>query len=112
MKLVIAVVQDSDVDDILEALMDSGFSVTQVLSAGGFLREANVTLLIGAEDERVAEAIAAVDMHSNARRMFVNPLMPMAPVPDSDLYQNNSDSVRVGASVFVVNVRRFVRLSG
>lgn len=108
MKLVIAVVQESDVDDIQGALLDAGFHTTQILSAGGFLREANVTLLIGVEEADVAKAIQIVDRHSNARRMFVNPLMPMAPAVD----QGDSESVRVGATVFVVNVRRFERLTG
>ncbi len=108
MKLVIAVVQESDVDDILEAILDAGFHATQILSAGGFLREANVTLLIGVDESDVPKAIQIVDRHSNARRMFVNPLMPMAPAED----QGSSESVRVGASVFVVNVRRFERLTG
>jgi len=109
---VIAVVQESDVEDILAALLDAGFHATQILSAGGFLREANVTLLIGVEEHEVQEAIAIVDRHSTARRLFVNPLMPMAAVPDTRLYQGESDSVRVGASVFVLNVRRFERLTG
>lgn len=111
MKLVIAVVQDSDVDEILDALMRADLKATQITSSGGFLREANVTLLIGVEEDRVQDAIAIVDQNSNARRMFVNPLMPVAPVFNTGLQQGESDSVRVGASVFVLNVSRFVRLT-
>lgn len=111
MKLVIAVVQDSDVDAILDGLLESGFKATQISSAGGFLREANVTLLIGVEENRVDEVTEIVGTHSNARKMFVNPLMPMAPVQNSALYQGSSGPVRVGASVFVLNVSRFARLT-
>lgn len=111
MKLVIAVVQDSDVDEILDALMLADLKATQITSSGGFLREANVTLLMGVAEDRVHDAIAIVDKNSNARRMFVNPLMPVAPVSNTRLQQGDSDSVRVGASVFVLDVSRFVRLT-
>lgn len=111
MKLVIAVVQDSDVDEILDALMLAGLKATQITSSGGFLREANVTLLMGVEEDQVHQAIAIVDQNSNARRLFVNPLMPVAPVSSSRLQQGDGNSVRVGASVFVLNVSRFARLT-
>lgn len=111
MKLVIAIVQDSDVDEILDALARADFRVTQITSAGGFLREPNITLFIGVDDDDVNRAIELVDQHSNARRMFVNPLMPMAPIPESDHFSGDSTSVRVGASVFVLNVQRFIRLA-
>lgn len=111
MKLVIAVVQDTDVDEILDALTRAGIGVTQINSAGGFLREPNVTLFIGVDDGDVPLAVQIVDEHSKARRMFVNPLMPMAPVPESEHFSGDANSVRVGASVFVLNVRRYVRLT-
>lgn len=111
MKLVIAIVQDSDLDDILESLTQSGFIATQIHSAGGFLREPNVTLFIGVDENDVPEVVSIVDANSKARRMFVNPLMPTAPVPESEHFNGDSSSVRVGASVFVVNVERFIRLT-
>ncbi len=107
MKLVIAVVQDTDAESIMEALAEKGYRATQITSAGGFLREVNVTLFIGVESPDVPAVVDIVERHSTARRKFVNPLMPFAPVESSD-----DSSVRVGASVFVVNVSRFVRLTG
>lgn len=111
MKLVIAIVQESDVDEILDALTEAGIGVTQITSAGGFLREPNITLFIGVEEADVDRAIDIVDQNSKARRMFVNPLMPMAPVPEAEHFRGDSTSVRVGASVFVLNVQRFVRMT-
>lgn len=111
MKLVIAVVQESDVDAIMDALTDSGITATQITSAGGFLREPNVTLFIGVDESLVKTAIDIVDRNSNARRMFVNPLMPVAPIPESKHFSGDSTSVRVGASVFVVSVERFIRMT-
>lgn len=112
MKLVIAIVQESDVDEMLDALTDANISATQITSAGGFLREPNITLFIGVNENDVQKAIEIVDKNSNARRMFVNPLMPVAPIPESEHFRGDSTSVRVGASVFVLQVERFVRLTG
>lgn len=111
MKLVIAIVQASDADEILDALVEKSINATQITSAGGFLREPNVTLLIGVDDAAVHTVIDIVDRNSNARRMFVNPLMPMAPIPESEHFRGDTTLVRVGASVFVVDVERFFRLT-
>lgn len=108
MKMIIAVVQGSDVDAILDALGETTHRVTQIDSAGGYLREANVTLLIGAEDDEIRSVVNIIEENSKARRKFVNPLMPFASVSDGD----EESSVRVGASVFIVNISRFERLTG
>lgn len=108
MKMVIGIVQDSDVDAILDALGETAHRVTQIESAGGYLREPNVTLLIGADDDEVSNVVEILEVNSKARRKFVNPLMPFAFVGDDD----NESSVRVGATVFILNINRFERLTG
>ncbi len=57
MKLVIAIVRDSDSDAISHALTSADLRVTQVASTGGFLRRGNTTLLIGLDDEQVEPAL-------------------------------------------------------
>lgn len=109
MKLVIAVVQGSDAEDVLDALHKGGFRATQINSAGGFLRISNVTFLIGVDDDQVPTVARIVGRNTNARRAFVNPLMPFASVSVEDA---DFEPVRVGASIFVLPVRRFERLTG
>ncbi len=108
MKLVIAVIQGSDAESVLDALVSAGHRATQISSAGGYLRESNVTLLIGADDAAVTDVVDLVEKNSTARRRFVNPLMPFAPVTS----EHDDSSVRVGASVFIVKVNRVERLTG
>ena len=67
-----------------------------------------MTLLIGAEDEEVPGVVNIIEENSKARRKFVNPLMPFAPVGGDD----DESSVRVGATVFIMNISRFERLTG
>ncbi|MER3557036.1 MAG: hypothetical protein C4302_03585, partial [Thermus sp.] len=47
MKLILAIVQDTDAPGLTKALLEKGFQSTKLASTGGFLREGNTTLLIG-----------------------------------------------------------------
>jgi len=109
MKLVIAVVQGNDAEQLLAALTRKGFRATQINSAGGFLRERNVTLLIGVRDEDVPEVQETVQANCHSRTRFVNPLMPI--IEPGEFYIPSPVEVLVGgATVFVVNVERYERL--
>ncbi|MCS7308615.1 MAG: cyclic-di-AMP receptor, partial [Armatimonadetes bacterium] len=60
MKLVIAVVHDRDKNKISDTLLRNGFKFTKVASTGGFLREGNVTLFIGVEDEDLEQVLRLI----------------------------------------------------
>jgi uncharacterized protein YaaQ len=53
MKLILAIVRDSDDRPVIDKLITNGFRVTRVASTGGFLRRGNATLLIGVEPDQV-----------------------------------------------------------
>jgi uncharacterized protein YaaQ len=109
MKLVMAVVQGKDADELLDALARRGFSVTQINSAGGFLRESNVTLLLGVEDEQVAEVYQLIRANCHTRTQYVNPLLPV--MEPGEFSMANPVEVQVGgAAVFVLKMARFVHV--
>ncbi len=109
MKLVVAVVQGKDADGLLSALGRRGFSVTQINSAGGFLRESNVTLLLGVEDEQVAEVFALIRQNCHTRTQYVNPLLPV--MEPGEFYMPTPVEVEIGgAAVFVLKMAQLVRL--
>jgi len=64
MRLIIAIVRDTDGEEILQALLKAECRVTRIASRGGFLRRSNATLLIGVEPERVKEVIHLVREYS------------------------------------------------
>ena len=104
--LLMAVVQDQDLDSATKAVQAIGASVTYLSSSGGFLGRRNATLLIGLPTAREAEALAALQEACRQRIEYMTlPLvgspMPMpAPVP-----------VTVGgATIFVINVEQFEKL--
>jgi uncharacterized protein YaaQ len=57
MKLILAIVHDSDSDSVTQGLTTADFRVTRVASTGGLLRRGMTTLLIGLEADQVDAAI-------------------------------------------------------
>jgi len=64
MKMIVAILHNTDGDPALAALTESGFRVTRVAATGGFLRRGNATLLIGVEERQVPDALQILREHS------------------------------------------------
>lgn len=104
--LLVAVIQDQDLETASRALQSVGASLTYLSSAGGFLGRRNATLLIGLPAEKEEEALNVLQTSCRQRIEYMTlPLegspMPMpAPVP-----------VTVGgATVFALPVERFEQI--
>ena len=108
MKLVITVVHDRDKNRITEALLRNGMKFTKIGSTGGFLREGNVTLLIGVDDEEVDRVINVIGESCKTREQFVNVLPPDA-APVGSFMPSPVKVLVGGAILFVVDVERFER---
>mgnify|MGYP001180919817 FL=1 len=109
MKLIFAVIQGKDADALLTALRERGYRSTQINSAGGFLRENNVTVLIGVEDQHVPDVMRVIKQNCYTRTQYVNPLLPI--MEPGEFYVPNPVEVQVGgATVFVLNVQRLERI--
>ena len=110
MKLIFAVIQGKDADALLTALREEGFRSTQINSAGGFLRENNVTVLVGVDDQYVPDVLRIVKQNCYTRTQYVNPLLPI--MEPGEFYVPNPVEVQVGgATVFVLNVQYSERIS-
>lgn len=110
MKLVVAIVQARDADGLVRALVERGFFTTQINSAGGFLRESNVTLLLGVQEQYVTEVVRIARQQCQSRTRFVNPLMPI--LEPAEFHVANPVEVHVGgATIFVLNVERYERVA-
>ncbi|NLU41702.1 MAG: hypothetical protein GXX08_05835 [Firmicutes bacterium] len=106
MKLIIAVVQDQDVDRLVDALMDEGYRATKLASTGGFLKSGNTTLLIGVEDSHADRVVDIVKDTCKSRTQMVAPLTAVGRSMSN--YVPSPVEVPIGgATVFVVNVERF-----
>lgn len=110
MKLMVAVIQERDAAALTNALVERGFFFTQIDSTGGFLRESNVTVLIGVQTELVPEVVRLLRQHGQARVRYVNPLMPI--IEPAEFHVASPVEVFVGgATVFVLSVERYERVA-
>lgn len=57
MKMIIAILPDSEADNVTQALSVENFRITRIASTGGLLHHGVITLLIGVEDDAVDKAI-------------------------------------------------------
>ena len=109
MKLLICVINSDDRYPLLDALIERGHSATVFSTIGGFLREGNTTLLIGAPDQKVHDVLRVIRTHCETRTKIVYPFPAAAGYEEA--YMSTPIEVEVGgAVVFVINVDRFEKL--
>lgn len=108
MKLIIAVVQDKDSNRLINALGEQNFQTTKLATTGGFLKEGNTTLMIGCEDDYVADALKIIEKNCSQREQMVAPISPMG--GNADSYIPKPVKVEVGgATVFILPIESFYR---
>lgn len=110
MRLVIAVVNATDIERLLRGLGNRGFRATTIDVSGGFLRQGNVTLLVGVLEAFVADVINLIDDACRARVQVIDPVLPFA--EPSGLFASRPLEERSGgASVYVLPVERYERFA-
>jgi len=109
MKLLIAIVNTVDAASLRDALVENGFLFTEIGSTDGFLRQGNLTLLIGVADDQVPAVMELIRQHCRTRERA----MDVTP-PDTRLYTHPvGEALTVpvgGAQVFVVHVEQVVHV--
>lgn len=109
MKLVIAIVQNDDASDVVEAVTEGGFRVTKLATTGGFLKSGNTTLLIGVQKEKVDQVVGIVEDICKTRKQLVAAPTPI--VGSAEAYVPFPIEVQVGgATVFVVDVDKYLKI--
>jgi uncharacterized protein YaaQ len=108
MKLIVAIVQDYDADRLLRAVTASGFRVTRISSVGGFLRNANTTLLIGVENAEVKGCLAIIRTTCSTRVHSIDDETEASWIAmEGGEITNDAHG---GAVVLILRVERFERL--
>jgi uncharacterized protein YaaQ len=109
MKLVVTIVHERDRNKVSEALLQAGHKFTKIATTGGFLRDGNVTLLIGVEDDLLDEVLNIIQESCRSREQFVS--LPPPDVMPAGTFIPNPVKVEVGGAVtFVMNIERFERV--
>lgn len=109
MKMVIAIVQDDDALDLVDALTEKSFRVTKLATTGGFLKSGNTTLLMGVEANKTQEVIDVIESTCKKRNELVASPVPFS--ASTELYMQFPVEVQVGgATVFIIDVDQFIRI--
>lgn len=109
MKLVIAIVQDEDSNSLVDNLTDKNYRVTKLATTGGFLKSGNTTLMIGVEKTKVDEVVKIIEDECKTRKQVVT--SPSPTTGATGVFVPYPVEVNVGgATVFVVDVDKFVKL--
>jgi uncharacterized protein YaaQ len=106
MKLILAIIHESDQGRTRQALLKAGFKFTRLASTGGFLLDGNTTFVIGCAEDEVDRAISIVKDNCKTREQYIN-----APLPDMAVFASAASTpVKIlvgGAVLFVIDVERF-----
>lgn len=62
-KMILAVIQGDDYQDVITDLNQHGFYATVLESTGGFLKKQSVTLMVGLNHTRLEEALAILKQY-------------------------------------------------
>ncbi len=105
MKLLIAIVQESDADRVAHALRDAAHRFTRLSSTGGFLETPNVTLVLAVEDRAVPAVLDLFRANCSPREVEL-PLV---------LYERLSDWQDrmvnyAGATILVADLAEMIRI--
>lgn len=131
MKLVFSIVQDQDAGKLIKELTKNKFQVTKLCSSGGFLKSGNTTMLVGTDDDRLNAVIEIIKKNSKSRKQLVD--SSLLPYGMEGIVSTYHDEIATsgssltsgfeslastfpieiivgGATIFVLNVERFVKL--
>ena len=108
MKLLVAIVQNTDANKLRDELALNEFASTKLASTGGFLREGNTTFLVGVEDDKVWHVKELIRKTCKERTRLM-PVTPYLEAGDSLFAEPMEVSVG-GAVVFVLPLDEIIRL--
>ncbi len=105
-KLVMAVVHAQDAGRVVDALRSAELRVTEVPSRGGFLKARNVMLVLGLQDDEVAEAMRILEENCQSRTESVPPEL----LGGLDASWLPTEVTHGGATIFVLPVEEIRRI--
>ena len=104
MKLLVAIIQPADADEVGEQLRAAGHRFTRLASTGGFLEAPNVTLILAVEDDAAARRRLPLRESCSARDRG-------APRPTEQLADWQERVVHyAGATILVLDLAELIRL--
>ena len=109
MRLVLAIIQSADAEQLLSDLAAIGASATQIEGDAAVGSGGQAALVVGVDDDQVAEVLRLVRARARGRARRIEPLRPLAAQAEFWI-PGPAEQGAGGASVFVLPVSRFERV--
>ncbi len=109
MRLVLAVVQWTDVERVLSAFSAAGIVATQIQGDAAIGRHGLGAIVAGVEDGDVAEVVMLIHAVARGRKMPLEPLRPISELAEFWIPGPMEQSTG-GASIYILPVSRFERI--
>lgn len=101
MKLIMAIINNSDVKEVTRAMMNGGFYVTKIGASGGFMSSGVTTIISAVSDEKKNAALAILKVSTHSHKYKTTEKM----IDNKALASEKAEEIVVGgATVFVLNV--------
>ena len=107
MKLVIAIISNSDSEKVISAIAQAGYSSTKISTRGQFLVDGHTTLLVGCDDEKV-NALLEIMKNSATKRVVES--TGVTSTIDGSLLKKAVDVEKYGIVATIINVEEFIKL--
>jgi uncharacterized protein YaaQ len=108
-RLIIAIVQIDDVQDLTQRLVERGLGATRIDAAGGFLRKENAVVLVATTDDRTSTAMSVIRETCRTRNATWFPTIDDGTIK---LYTEPIEVEVGGAVVLVLPIERVEYLGG
>ncbi|MCL4351246.1 MAG: cyclic-di-AMP receptor [Firmicutes bacterium] len=107
MKMILAIIQNADRDNLTSALRKAKIGHTRLNTTGGFLRQGNTTLVIGVEDDDVDKVLHLIETTCQEREILHR---PGSGALHADAYVEPVKVLVGGATIFVLTMEQFRKL--
>jgi uncharacterized protein YaaQ len=104
-----AIIHDEDAFNVMDALNEKQFWVTKLASTGGFLRSGSTTLIMGVNEDRIAELFDIIEKKCRSRKQITS--VNTTHINTTESFVPYPVEVTVGgAAIFVLNIEEFKKV--
>jgi uncharacterized protein YaaQ len=108
MKLIIGIINSDDANDLLTEISKASFQATKLSTSGGFLKMGNVTVLVGVEDDQVAQVVDIFKSCCSRRTQLIPTSTPF--LGEGFVSATPVEVTIGGATLFVVDIDKMIKL--
>ena len=109
MKLLIAIIQEQDMDKLSKALAKANIFATLLQSQGTFLKQKNITVLMALEENNIDNVLKIFKKCCVAKQQLLS-APPVSSMPGEFIMPQPTEITVGGATIMVLDLNRFEKI--